>query len=874
MKDRIMKKIIIIDGNSLLYRAYYATAAMGNLMTSHEGTPTNAVFGFANMLENILTKQPEYLLVAFDYGKKTFRNDLFEVYKGTRAGTPDELIAQFSLIREYLTAHGISYQEIEGFEGDDIIGTAAYQLAKSDFMVNILTSDRDMLQLVSDKISVLLTKKGVGDIEEVTPNDFFDQYGLVPDQMRDLKGLMGDKADNIPGIPGVGEKTALKLLHEYQTIENLANHLDDLKGKLGEKIRDNIEQGLLSKKIATIIKDVPMDIDPQEYRYTGFDFEELAAFYRRYDMNSLLRKMTINQDRPQADKLEFQIVKNLPVIKRDSAVVVGVYEKNYHKSPIVGFGIYNDREAYYIGIEDALSSNSFKSFLQDANINKYGYDNKKGTIACKWHGLRVAGFVFDLQLASYILNPSLKDEIKYVCEYYQYHDVYYDEEVYGKGVKRTIPVAARCGEHLVKQAKAIYELKDQVIEKLKKEEQYDLYQTVELPVSKILGQMEFTGAKVDEKVLDQLHLEFDQEIKRLEKDIYQAAGHDFNISSPKQLGEVLFGEMGLPNGKKTKSGYSTAADVLEKLAPKYPIVDYILRYRTLTKLESTYVSGLKDQIYIDHKIHTIYNQALTQTGRLSSTDPNLQNIPIRTKEGKLIRKAFIPENDYLVSFDYSQIELRVLAHLANVPSLIQAFNEGKDIHVHTASEIFGIPEAEITGDLRRQAKAVNFGIIYGMSSHGLAQQTGVSFQESEQFIENYFKQYPQIKSYMDEQVRFCEENGYVRTILNRKRYINEIREKNFIRKQLGKRLAMNSPIQGSAADIIKLAMIRVTDLLEKHKLKSKLILQVHDELILDVYKEELDEVMELVKRGMESAFSMRVELKADGNYAVNWYELK
>lgn len=870
-----MKELVMIDGNSLLYRAYYATAAMGNMMVNKDGIPTNAVYGFANMLENILKGNPEYIMVAFDYGKKTFRNDLFEVYKGTRSATPDELVCQFSMIREYLTAHGIKYQEIEGYEGDDIIGTVSTLASKKRFKVSIVTSDKDMLQLVDENISVYLTKKGVAELEKITPQKFKETYGLIPDQMRDLKGLMGDKADNIPGIPGVGEKTALKLLKQYHTVENLSEHLDELKGKMGEKIRENIDQGILSKRIATIIKDVPIEVDLEAYRYTGHDYNELAEFYRRYSMNSLLKRMSLNNEEVKPQKeIDIKIVETLPIIKRDSSLIAGVYDTNYHRSLIVGFAIYNDSEAYYISLENAINCNNFKAFIEDEAIEKYGYDIKKCINSSKWHGLEIKNYVFDLQLASYILNPSLKDEIRSVCEYYEYYDVLYDEEIYGKGAKKNIPEVDIIANHLVKQAKAIYVLKDKAIEKLQHENQFELYKDVEMPVAKILAKMEYQGAKIDKGVLKQLENQFGQEINILEKEIHQLAHKEFNIASPKQLGEVLFEDLELPYAKKTKTGYSTSVDILNKLKDIHPIINKVLKYRMLTKLYSTYIIGLQEQVFVDGKIHTIYNQALTQTGRLSSTDPNLQNIPVKTPEGKLIRKAFIPEYDYLVSFDYSQIELRVLAHLAKVKSLIKAFNEDKDIHRHTASEIFGVSEEEVDGTMRRNAKAVNFGIIYGMSDFGLAEQVGVPVSEAREFIRRYFENYPEIKDYMDNNIEFCKKNGYVTTMLNRKRFIREINEKNYMRQEFGKRLAMNSPIQGSAADIIKVAMIKVDELLKKHHLKSKMILQVHDELIFDVYKEELDEVMEIVARGMTTAVKMDVELKSEGNYAVNWYELK
>lgn len=867
-----MKEIILIDGNFWMFSAYYATAAMGNLIVNRDGVPTNAVYGFANMLEVVLKKKAEGVLVAFDAKGKTFRSELLEEYKGTRKETPEELVCQFSMVREYLDAHNVVYYEKEGYEGDDVLGTLATIAANQGYKVSIMTSDKDMMQLVNDRVSIVKKNVKTKEFEEITPATFKEKYDLLPDQMRDLLGLMGDTADNIPGIPGVGEKTALKLLHQYQTIENLKEHASEISGKMGEKIRENIDLGILSKELATIIKDVPLDIGLEDFKYTGHDYETLASFYRRYDMNSLLKRMSLNNDSRPVEKVDVKIVKHLPVTKRASALVVGVYDINYHKSPIIGFALYNDSEAYYIALEDAVNDDNFKQYLSNPEIEKYGYDIKKSKIASLWHGFTINGYVFDLQLASYILNPSLKEEMKSVCEFYQYYDVYYDEEIYGKGAKKAIPEVEKVADHLVKQAKAIYELKDQAIEKLKQDSQYELYKEVELPVATILGEMEFQGAKVDKDCLHQMQGEFSEKINALEKEIHLLAGKQFNISSPKQLGEVLFEDMQLPHAKKTKTGYATSVDILQKI--EHPIIDLVLTYRMMTKLYSTYIIGLQDQIFMDGKIHTIYNQSLTQTGRLSSIDPNLQNIPVKTPEGKLIRKAFIPSYDYLVSFDYSQIELRVLAHLAGVTSLIRAFNEDKDIHSHTASEIFGVPENQVDSTMRRNAKAINFGIIYGMSDFGLAEQVGMSVAKAKEFINKYFEKYPEIKTYMDKNIAFCKENGYVSTILNRKRFIPEIKEKNYMRQEFGKRLAMNSPIQGSAADILKLAMIKVDALMKERHLQSKMILQVHDELIFDVYKEELSDVMEVVEIGMSKAIDMTVELKAEGAYAINWYELK
>lgn len=869
-----MENIVVIDGNFWLFSCYYATAAMGNLMVNKDGVPTNAVYGFANRLEQLIRQNPEYLVVAFDAKGKTFRSELLEEYKGTRKETPAELICQFSMVREYLDAHDIPYIEIEGYEGDDIIGTISKKASKQDMTVAVYTNDKDMMQLIDQNIVQYKKPQKSNDYEIITIDSFYDKYQLQPDQMRDLLGLMGDSADNIPGIPGIGEKTALKLLYQYGTVENLKEHMDELKGKMGEKVRNHIDLGILSKKIATIVTDAPVELDLENWKYKGYDYEKLAAFYRRYDMNSLLKRMEVSDNLKQEKPLTYKIVKQFPEITESSALIVGVYDQNYHKSPVLGFALYNDREACYISLEDAIKDVHFKDYLKNDKIEKYGYDIKKCINACRWHGLEINGYVFDLQLAAYILNPSLKDEMKIVCDYFQYYDLKYDEEVFGKGAKKHIPDIDVLARHYVLQAKAVFDLKDKVIRKLQDDQQYELFKDVEMPVAFILSDMEFQGAKVNLSVLRQLENDFMQQIKQLEKEIYLLAHKEFNISSTKQLGEVLFEDLQLPHAKKTKTGYSTAVDVLNKLKDVHPIINKVLTYRMLSKLYSTYIVGLQEQIFIDGKIHTIYNQALTQTGRLSSTDPNLQNIPVKTEEGKMIRKAFVPEYDYLVSFDYSQIELRVLAHLAQVKSLIQAFNEDKDIHAHTASVVFGVPENEVTPLMRRNAKAVNFGIIYGMSDFGLSEQLGVSVKEARDFIQKYFEQYHEIQDYMNRNIAFGKKHGYVSTVLNRKRYIPEINEKNYMRQEFGKRLAMNSPIQGSAADIIKLAMIKVDHLLKEYQLKSKMILQVHDELIFDVKKEELTTVMDLVKKGMEEAYQLSVELKAEGAYAQNWYELK
>ncbi len=869
-----MKELILIDGNYWLFSSYYATAAMGNLMVNKDGIPTNAVFGFATRLENIMKKNPEAILVAFDAKGKTFRSDMLEEYKATRKETPEELKCQFDIVREFLDAHHIPHYELEGYEGDDIIGTIAKQASLQGYQVSIMTGDKDMMQLIDDHISVYKRNTKTKDDDIMTPASFYEKYQLQPDQMRDLLGLMGDSADNIPGIKGVGEKTALKLLYEYGTIENLKEHMNEVKGKLGEKIRENIEIGIQSKTLATILTDVPMTLSMEDCQYIGYEFDKLKSFYQKYDMNSLLKKISVEQKPTQVIDFSYEIVKKMPPLTKDSSVLGAIYDNNYHKSIVLGYALYNEDGAYYITFEDALNDKDFLEYLKDETYHKYSYNVKAQLLSARWNGIDIKGMDFDLQLASYILNPSLKDEMKYICDYYDYTSLHYEEEIFGKLAKKHIPEIDLLAKHTVSKAKAIYDLRETVIEKLKKEEQYDLYQNLEMPITYILADMEFVGARIDVNVLKEMEKSFEQQIKEVEEDIYMLAQETFNIASPKQLGEILFEKLGLPNGKKTKKGYSTSQDILEKIEDLHPIVPLIQQYRMLTKLTSTYVKGLQDQVFLDGKIHTIFNQALTQTGRLSSIDPNLQNIPVRQEEGKLIRKAFIASHDYLVSFDYSQIELRILAHVAQVKSLLSAFNQNKDIHTHTAALVFGVKDEDVSADMRRQAKAVNFGIIYGMSEFRLSKQIGISLKEAREFIRRYFEEYPEIRQYMDNVVEQCKKDGYVSTVLNRKRYIPTIHDKNFMVREQAKRFAMNSPIQGSGADILKLAMIKVDQLMKERHMKSEMILQVHDELIFDVYKEELEEMLDIIQTGMQNAFMMDVPLKVEGAYASNWYDLK
>ncbi len=867
-----MEELILIDGNSLLFKAFYATSYTGNYMVNRNGIPTNGVYGFARMVEKIISINPKYVIVAFDYGKKTFRNELLDTYKATRKETPQELVPQFALAREYLTAHNITWYEVEGYEGDDIIGTLVDFGEKNNLKVSVYTGDKDANQLISSQTTIYRTVKGVTELDIYNEQTLLDKYGLKPDQFRDFLGLMGDSSDNIPGIKGVGEKTALKLLHQYGTIEGLQEHQDEIKGKMGEKIRAGMEDALMSKKLATILRNIPIDVDLEKATYQGYDYETLKSFYEKYDMNSLIKSMT-TEAAPKKE-LKLEIVDHMPEITKDSAVYPSIYDTNYHRSIILGYGIYNDEQAYFISYENALKDELFLAYLKDENKKKYGYDIKSAVIGSRWNGIEINGYTFDLSLASYVLEPAVKEELKYVCTHFDYEGVQYDEEVFGKGAKKHIPEDDILASHIVSKAKAIYELKDVVTKELKDKNQYELYEDIELPVTRILGEMEFAGTEIDLYVLKEMDTAFDETIEKLANDIYRISGTTFNISSPKQLGQVLFEDLGLKGGKKTKTGYSTSQDVLEKIIDAHPVVPLVLEYRMLTKLSSTYLKGLQEQVFPDNKIHTIYKQTLTHTGRLSSVDPNLQNIPVRSEEGKLIRKAFVSHNGYLVSFDYSQIELRILAHMAHVTNLIDAFNQGKDIHRHTAALVFGVKDEEVSPQMRSQAKAVNFGIIYGMSEFRLSKDIGMSISEARDFINKYFETYPEVKTYMDEVVETCKKQGYVSTLLNRKRYIPTINDKNFMVRQQAQRYAMNTPIQGTGADILKLAMIEVDKALKEKHLKSQMILQVHDELIFDVFEDELEEVMSLVKEKMENCIKMDVPLIVEGNYAKNWCELK
>ncbi|WP_027410190.1 DNA polymerase I [Anoxybacillus tepidamans] len=875
------KKLVLIDGNSIAYRAFFALPLLNN----EKGIHTNAIYGFTMMLMKILEEEkPTHMLVAFDAGKTTFRHKTFEEYKGGRQKTPPELSEQFPLLRELLNAYRILAYELDNYEADDIIGTLCAEAEKEGFEVKVISGDRDLTQLASEHVTVDITRKGITDVESYTPETIQEKYGLTPKQIIDLKGLMGDASDNIPGVPGIGEKTALKLLKEFGTVEHLLESLERVSGK---KVKENLEQhrdlALLSKQLATILRDAPLGITLEDTKYEGYDLDKVVALFKELGFNSLLGKMNVKEAEEETAHLasiRYTIAREVTesMLANESALIVEILEDNYHKAPILGFALANENGNVFIPTDVALSSSLFRQWLEDGEKKKSVFDAKRAIVALKWQGLDMKGIDFDLLIASYLLNPSHSTEdVASVAKAKQYVNVQSDESVYGKGAKQAVPDEPILAEHLVRKAAAIRELKQQFINDLQENEQYSLFTELELPLTFILAEMEYAGVKIDVERLREMGEELNEQLKTIERDIYQLAGQEFNINSPKQLGVILFDKLQLPVMKKTKTGYSTSADVLEKLAPYHEIVEKILHYRQLGKLQSTYIEGLLKVVHSDtNKVHTIFNQALTQTGRLSSTEPNLQNIPIRLEEGRKIRQAFVPsEPDWVIfAADYSQIELRVLAHIANDPNLIEAFRNDLDIHTKTAMDIFHVSEEEVTSQMRRQAKAVNFGIVYGISDYGLSQNLNISRKEAANFIERYFASFPGVKQYMDDIVQQAKQKGYVTTLLHRRRYLPDITSRNFNVRSFAERTAMNTPIQGSAADIIKKAMIDLAERLQQEKLQARILLQVHDELILEAPKAEVERLTKLVPEVMEHAIELRVPLKVDYHFGPTWYDAK
>ncbi len=862
-----MKKIIMIDGNNLMFRSYYATAYNGNFMNNSKGFPTNALFGFVNMIHKIINEEkPEYVLVAFDKGK-TFRHEEYDGYKDGRVETPDELKKQFPIAKQLLTAMGIKYYEIDNYEADDIIGTfSKFCDDNPDFIGTIVSSDKDLLQLISSDVDIKLLKQK--DYIRYNQDTFEEAYGIKPINVIDLKALMGDASDNIPGVKGVGEKTALKLLHEYKTLDGIYENIDNIKGKLKEKLQTDKENAYKSYHLATIVKNVPLEITIEDTKYLGDDTENLNKLYENLEFYSFLKKS--QTPKKVKKELNIKIINNVNDIKIDDdvAIYLEILGQNYHKSEILGMGVYNDKVAYFIPL-DILKQNP--QFLQETT--KYTYDLKKTIVALKWQNIEIKNVIFDTMIAGALLDYNMKEDIAYLANQVDYTLNFY-EKIYGKNSSLKKPAEEIIAKECVNRAKFIYETKEFFQNKIKEENVEYLFNEIELPLATVLADMEFTGVKVDKNVLREMGEDIQIKLELLTKDIYNNAGCEFNISSPSQLSEVLFEKLNLPHKKKTTNGYSTAIDVLNKLKDKHPIINQIIEYRKLSKIYGTYVEGLINTISEDGKIHTIYTQNLTRTGRLSSIEPNLQNIPVRDDYGRSIRKAFIPTNDYILGADYSQIELRMLAHMADVKALKEAFNNKLDIHTKTASDIFHVPLSLVTSEMRRVAKAVNFGIIYGISSFGLAENVGIRPAEAKKFIDTYLETYPGIKEYMESSIAHAKEKGYVTTLFNRKRNIPELKNTVYTIRQSGERIALNTPVQGSAADIIKLAMVKVYNAFKENNLKTKMIIQVHDELIFDVPKQELEKVKQIVTDIMDNVCELSVPLAIDIHYGQNWAEAK
>ena len=863
-----MEKIILVDGNNLLFRSYYATAYSGNFMKNSKGFPTNALYGFTNMINKIINEEcPTYMIVAFDKGK-TFRHEKYEQYKDGRIEMPDELKVQFPLAKELLTHMGIKYYECDNYEADDIIGTfAKYCDEEEDFIGTIVSSDKDLLQLISHDVDIKLLKQK--DYIRYNEKSFKEAYGIEPINIIDLKALMGDSSDNIPGVKGIGEKTALKLLHDYKTLNGVYDNLDKLTPKMREKLENDKDNAYMSYDLATIYKEVPMEISIPDIKLKNKNNDKLNEMYKELEFYSFLKK----EEKKVDNNIEVKIIENISEIniQKDSAYYLEILGTNYHSSKILGMAIYNEDNSFYIPFEILEKKHDFLDKL------KYTYDYKKNYVALKKYNINILNTNFDTMIAGYLLEYNIKEDISYLANSFNYNIPFYDE-MYLKNKSKSLyeeEDIKKTAKAALLKAKFIYETKNIFEEKLKEEKLLDLFEEIEMPLSKVLGDMEYNGVLIDQNELNKLGEEFKIKIELLEQSIYNDAGKKFNISSPKQLGEILFDKLQLPHGKKNKSGYSTSIDVLNKLLGKHPIIEKIIEYRTINKLYTTYVEGLKNAICRDGKIHTIYTQTLTRTGRLSSIEPNLQNIPIRNEYGALIRKAFIPsENGIIMSGDYSQIELRILSHMANIDSLKKAFYDNIDIHTKTASDIFKIPTDLVDKKMRRIAKAVNFGIIYGISSFGLSENLHIRPKEAKEFIDSYLQTYPGVKQYMDDTIKKAYENGYVRTLFNRKRTIGELQNKNYMIRQSGERIALNTPIQGTSADIIKKAMIEIAKKLEQEKMQTKMIIQVHDELVFDVPNNEKEKIEKIIKDIMENVCELSVPLNVEIAYGKNWREAK
>lgn len=874
------KKLLLIDGSSVAYRAFFALYNQIDRFKNRAGLHTNAIYGFHLMLNHLLERiQPTHVLVAFDAGKTTFRTEMYKDYKAGRAKTPDEFREQLPYIREMLTALGINWYELENYEADDIIGTLDKLAENEDeYDVTIVSGDKDLIQLADNNTTVEISKKGVAEFEEFTPAYLMEKMGITPKQFIDLKALMGDKSDNIPGVTKVGEKTGLKLLLEYGSLEGVYENIDGMKkSKMKENLINDKEQAFLSKTLATINITAPIAIGLDDINYSGPDLEKLVPFYDEMGFKQFKDNLGATKKQEKFDVAYTEVDSlSADMFTDDQFFYFEILGDNYHIENIIGFAWGNDKAIYASTNLELLKDDLFKAALAKPIKT---YDFKRSKVLLSRLGIDLPAPAFDSRLAKYLLSTVDDNELSTIARLYTEYVLDSDEAVYGKGVKRAVPDKAVLLSHLARKIVVLNHSEKVMLDKLTEHQQASLLFDMEQPLANVLAKMEIAGISVKKETLQEMEKANQAVIDNLTQEIYDLAGMEFNINSPKQLGELLFDKMQLPTSytKKTKTGYSTAVDVLERLAPISPIVSKILEYRQIAKLQSTYIVGLQDFILKDGKIHTRYLQDLTQTGRLSSVDPNLQNIPVRLEQGRLIRKAFVPEteDEVLLSSDYSQIELRVLAHISNDEHLIAAFREGADIHTSTAMRVFGIEKAEdVTPNDRRNAKAVNFGIVYGISDYGLANNLGIPRKVAKQYIETYFERYPGIKDYMERVVRDAKDKGYVETLFHRRRELPDINARNFNVRQFAERTAINSPIQGSAADILKIAMINLDKALVEGGFKTKMLLQVHDEIILEVPKDELEAIEKLVKETMESAIELSVPLVADESAGQTWYEAK
>jgi len=869
---------LVIDGNSLAHRAFHAIP----LLSTSQGTVTNAVYGFATMLMKILAdRKPQMVAVCFDKGKITFRHHQCDTYKATRKATPDELRPQFPLLKEMLGNMGIQVLEMDGYEADDLIGTMVTLAEKETINNIIVTGDRDALQLVSPMTTVLLTKKGISDLEEYDVDRVRERYSLNPGQLIDLKGLAGDTSDNIPGVPGIGEKTGIKLISEFGSLENLLEKADGINTRVGAKISQYADQARLSKRLATIEKKVPLDIDLSLCRWTGFDYNNLLPLFSKLEFHSLIRSVTRLSNKAAENGIEeenrdndtemktYKVDYALPEISHFQTLPgrlmghkIGLALEGSREEGLTAAAVsLSDSENYFIPVNSREALDFVAGLIENSAIEKICFNAKADMWTLFRHGLKLQGLAFDPVIAAYLLNPGNPGR-----------DI---SDLALKYLEVVLPTGGP--SWLCSRADVSRKLAVMLEKEIKAADMDNLYYSVELPLVTILAEMEMAGVKVDpvllEKMSDNLGLRLDQ----LAESIYELAGEKFNINSPRQLGHILFEKFHLPVIKKTKTGYSTDAEVLEELADTHDIVNHIILYRQLAKLKSTYIDGLRPLIRPSTGlVHTTFHQNVTATGRLSSSDPNLQNIPIRLEEGRTIRKVFRTRRDtnIMLTADYSQIELRILAHMAKDKVLLEAFLGNQDIHTRTASEVFGVAVEDVSGDMRGRAKAVNFGIIYGISDFGLARDIKVTRQEAGRYIKNYFQRYSGTKNYIDQTIAGARDRGYVTTLLNRRRYLPDLFSPNKNIRNFGERTAINTPIQGSAADIIKLAMVKIWYELKKRKLQTLMVLQVHDELIFDVPRQEIDEIKELVKDCMENAVTLDVPLRVDMKVGPNWYDVK